>query len=292
MKLVTQTEAAVDMLESESKAIRMLCEAGYDGLDYSMFRMKNNDSRLNKPEFKDRVLNVKKIAEAYGVTFEQSHAPFASARDGDDRYNREMLEKLKRSIEIAGLLDAKIIVVHPVFYKKDKFEKNMELYHTLEPYADNFGVKIALENMWGNSSGFFRKKKIIPNVCSVTEEFNKYVDALNPDHFTACLDLGHCGLVGENAPDMIRGMNSRIGCLHIHDNNNVTDDHTLPYIRNMKWDEILKALADIDYKGNFTYEADNFLKCFPVDLLPDAMKFMVAVGRNMMKQIDDYKAGI
>lgn len=288
MKLVTQTEASVDMLQSESKAIRMLCEAGYDGLDYSMFRLKNDDCILNKPGYKDSVMNIKSIADSYGVTFEQSHAPFASAIDGNERYNKDMLEKLKRSIEIAGLLDAKIIVVHPVFYKKDKFQKNMELYHALEPYAERYGVKIALENMWGRG-GFFKGKRIIPNVCSVTEEFNQYVDALNPEHFTACLDLGHCGLVGENAADMIRGMNSRLGCLHIHDNNNISDDHTLPYLKDMNWDEILKALADIDYKGNFTYEADNFLKPFPVDLLPDVVKFMVAVGRNMIKQIDNYK---
>lgn len=290
MKLVTQTEAAVDILGSETKALKMLCEAGYDGLDYSMFHMRNDESSFNKKGYEERARRVKEIVESYGVTFEQAHAPFPSAKDGNEPYNIRMLDKLKRSIEIAGIIDAKIIVIHPVFYKKDKFQKNMELYGSLQQSAKDAGVKIAVENMWGRKKRF-RKEKIVPNVCSVAEEFNQYVDALDPRYFTACLDLGHCGLVGETAEGMIRAMGSRIGCLHIHDNDNIRDSHTLPYIQNMNWEEILKALADIDYKGNFTYEADNFLKLWPVDFLPEASKFMASLGRNMIKQIDEYKAG-
>lgn len=290
MKLVTQTEAAVDILGNETKALRMLCEAGYDGLDYSMFHMKNDGSVLNRPGYADHTKRVKELVDSYGLTFEQAHAPFPSAKDGDDYYNGQMLEKLKRSIEIAGILDAKIIVVHPVFYKKDKFQKNMELYGKLQQTAKDAGVKIAVENMWGRGK-MLHKGEIIPNVCSVAEEFNQYVDALDPEYFTACLDLGHCGLVGETAEGMIREMGPRIGCLHIHDNDNIHDCHTLPYIEKMNWEEILKALADIDYNGNFTYEADNFLKLWPVEFLPEASKFMATLGRFMIKQIDEYKAG-
>ena len=118
---------------------------------------------------------------------------------------------------------------------------------------------------------------------------NRYVDAVNPENFTACLDLGHCGLVGEDCASMIRDMGSRLGCLHIHDNDHIHDSHTLPYLSKMDWTSILEALADIDYKGNFTYEADSFLRLFPDSMLTECEKFMCGIGRKMIEKINEYK---
>lgn len=285
MKLVTQTDVISQRLGDEA-AVRIICESGFDGIDYSMFDMKNDDCILNTAEYKNHLKKIADIADFYGLTFEQAHAPFPSAKDGNEKYNEVTFERLKRALEIAGILDTKICVVHPVEFKENCFEKNMELYHKLEPYAADYGVKIAVENMWGWNK---ETGKIVPNVCSVAEDFNRYVDALNPANFTACLDLGHCGLVGDNAGKMIREMGSRIGCLHIHDNDNLHDSHTLPYTSKMDWDDILRALGEIDYKGHFTYEADYFLNGFPDDLMPACERFMHDVGRSMMKKIEKYR---
>ena len=285
MKLVNQTEKIGNRL-GDKAAVRIICESGFDGIDFSMFRMRDDDDILNSSEYKPLIKELVSIADFYGVTFEQAHAPFPSAKDGNDEYNEKTFEKLRRALEISGMLDTKICVVHPVQFKENQFEKNMELYHKLEPYAADYGVKIALENMWGWDNV---QNRIVPNVCSVADEFNRYVDALDPAHFTACLDLGHCGLVGDTAGGMIRGMGQRLGCLHIHDNDNFNDSHTLPYMSKMDWDDILKALGEIDYQGHFTYEADNFLDGFPDDLLPACERFMHDVGRSMMKKIEKYR---
>lgn len=283
MKLVTQTEVLSDRLGDEA-AVRIICESGFDGLDYSMFKMSDDDDILNTSEYIKHVKNLADIAASYGKTFEQAHSPFPSCREGNAEYNEKMFEKLKRSLEIAGMLDAKICVVHPVQFSSDQKAQNMELYHKLEPYAAEYGVKIALENMWGWDDA---AKKIYPNVCSVASEFNDYYDSLNTKNFTTCLDLGHCGLVGDNAASMIREMGGeRLGALHIHDNDNIHDSHTIPYLMEMDWDAILTALGEIDYKGNFTYEADGFLRNFPADVLPSCERFMHDLGRSMMKKIE------
>lgn len=288
MKLVTQTENLSGRVGDEC-AVKLICKSGFDGIDYSMFAMQEDWCLLNTPQYEKHAKNLKSIAESYGKTFEQSHAPFPPCRENDSEYTARMMERTRRAIEIAGILDAKICVVHPVQYSKKQYERNMEMYHELESYAKQFGVKIALENMWGWKI-VRGKGRIVSNVCSVPDDFNHYMDSLDPAHFTACLDLGHCGLVGEDAADMIKKMgHNRIGCLHIHDNNSVQDSHTLPYIMDMDWDSILKALGEIDYAGNFTYEADNFLKNFPTDLMPACMRFMSEVGRSMMKKIDGYR---
>lgn len=284
MKLVTQTEHLSSRFGDEL-AIKIICKSGFDGIDYSMFSMEKDDCILNTPAYEKYALKLLDISESFGKTFEQAHAPFPTCKDGDEKYNKTMMERVKRSIEIAGILNAKIIVVHPVAYKKNQFEKNIEMYKELEKTAEKSGVKIALENMWG-----WNGKRIVPNVCSIAEDFNKHFDALDTKNFTCCLDLGHCGLVGEDAAYMIREMgHDRIGALHIHDNNNINDSHTLPYTMNMDWDSILMALGQINYPGNFTYEADNFLARFPGDLMPACEKFMHDVGRSMMKKIEFYR---
>ncbi len=286
MKLVNLTETLADRF-GDKEAVRITCEAGFDGIDFSMFRMAHDDNDiLNSADFKSHISELIGIARSYGVTFEQAHAPFPSAKDGNEEYNAKMFEKLKRALEIAGILDAKICVVHPVQFKENQFEKNMELYNKLEPYAADYGVKIAVENMWGWDNA---ANRIVPNVCSVAEDFNRYVDALNPEHFTACLDLGHCGLVGDSAGNMIRQMGSRLGALHIHDNNNIDDSHSLPYLGNMDWDDILRALGETDYQGHFTYEVGDFLRAFPDDAVLSCEKFMHDLGRTMMRKIEEYR---
>ncbi len=284
MKLVAHTEAVAPRLGDEV-AVRMICESGFDGVDYSMFFMQDDDNVLEREGFKKYVKNLRNMAAVYGVTFEQSHAPFPSMREGNPEYNKKLDYKLKRALEVAGLLDAKICVVHPIQFSDSQKERNLEFYRNLEPYARDFGVKIALENMWG-----WDTDHIVPNVCSNAPEFNDYFDSLESDAFTCCLDLGHCGLVGDNAASMIYEMgNKRLGALHIHDNDNLHDSHTLPYLMDMDWESILKALGEIDYKGHFTYEAANFCNGFPEDLLPACLRFAHDVGRSMMRKVEKYR---
>ncbi len=144
MKLITQTEVISERFGDEY-AVRTICESGFDGLDYSMFKMSDDDDILNTSEYRKHAKKLLDIASSYGKTFEQAHSPFPSCREGNAEYNEKMFDKLKRSLEIAGILDAKICVVHPVQYSSNQKEQNMELYHKLEPYAADYGVKILLK---------------------------------------------------------------------------------------------------------------------------------------------------
>ena len=105
------------------------------------------------------------------------------------------------------------------------------------------------------------------------------------DCFTACLDLGHCGLYGFDAAETIRGLGHRLGALHVHDNDYQTDAHTAPYLGKMHWDTICEALRDVQYGGDFTLEADNFFNHFPEDLAPSVAKLMHDIGRELIERI-------
>ena len=51
---------------------------------------------------------------------------------------------------------------------------------------------------------------------------------------------------------------------------------------------ICKALAEIDYKGDFTFEADAFYKGKPVELYPATTKYLCEIGRYLVSQIENY----
>lgn len=271
----------------------MICEAGFDALDYSMFCMQADDNILNQPVYLEHVIEVKKIVESYGKYFNQAHAPFPSFKVGEDKYNTVILEKIKRSIEIAGTLGAKNIVIHPTYYGKDSkrnLELNAEFYNNLIPLCKEYNIKIACENMFGRDR---RRHCIIPNICSVGEEFKAMMDMLNPRYFTACVDIGHAGLVGTTAPEMLRTLgHDNVGCLHVHDNDYLEDRHCPPYFFDLDWEEITQALAEIDYKGDLTFESDDFLVNFPEEVFPAAYKLLHDIGRSLIKKIESKKEKI
>lgn len=273
-------------------AIDVMKAAGYDAMDMSLFCMSNGDDIFNSDDYKKRALEIRAYADEKGIPFNQSHAPFIFDWKHPNVYEEHVLPRTTRALEITALLGAKICIVHPISpleyfgHEQELFQRNMSMYRALLPYAKEYDVKIALENMWQIE----RKRKIIgPNVCSHAQEFARYLDALDDEHFVACLDLGHSGLVAQEAQDAIRILgHDRLKALHVHDNDYRNDMHTLPFLGQMDWEAIMKALADIRYDGEFTFEADAFLSRFPKDYKPVAVKFMVDTGRYLIGRYEHY----
>jgi sugar phosphate isomerase/epimerase len=291
MILSTQNGGLVSVFGYEG-AIDVLKNAGYDAIDMSLFGMSYEDCSFNHDGYKNRVLEIRAHADKMGMPFNQSHAPFIFDWKDPNVYEEVVLPRTERALEITALLGAKICIVHPISpieymgHEEELFERNMAMYRTLLPYAKEYGVKIALENMWQIE----KKRKIIgSNVCSHAQEFARYIDALDDEHFVACLDLGHSGLVGQEAQDAIRILgHDRLKALHVHDNDYRNDSHTLPFLSKMDWEAIMRALADIRYDGEFTFEADSFLAGFPKEFKPTAAKFMVDTGRYLIGRYEHY----
>lgn len=291
--LLVQTTDVVEKRFGIDKAIEMIAAAGFDALDYSAFNMKNDaNDPLNKSDYIDYAKSLRAKAESCGIRFVQAHAPFASSST-DESYNVEIKEKIIRCMEACAVMGVEIIVVHPKQHLpymtnvEKLFDENMDFYGDLVVYAEKFGIKVACENMFQ----YDEKRRIMrDSTCASPQEFCKYIDTVNSPYLTGCLDIGHCGLCGREPQDLIRYMGAdRIGCLHIHDNDYMTDNHTLPCTRNLNWNEICKSLAEIGYKGNFTYEADNFLNNYDDCFIPTALKFMNDTGRYLIDKINSYR---
>lgn len=287
MLLSTQTEVLAG-LYGEAEAIRMLAKAGFDGFDLSLFAMfSQSDYPMNGPEYKEFAGELRRVADECGIVCNQAHAPFASSTGDPDR-DEAIFRSIVRSMEGAAIVGARIIVVHPkqhLSYRthaRELREMNVEFYRALIPYCQEFGIQVAAENMWQHSP---EAGRIIDSTCSRPEEFCAYLDEIGSPWIVGCLDVGHTALTDEDLGHCIRMMgNKRLRALHVHDNDLCADSHTLPFTGKIDFGALTGALREIGYEGDFTFEADNFLRGFPKELVPEALRLMAATGRYLAAQ--------
>lgn len=286
MKIVQATSYLEKKFGIE-KAIDLIADAGFTGLDYT-----DCNPNSNVDNYKELAEKIRKKAESRGLTVCQTHAPTPTGllKVGGMDYVKELTV---RSLEFSSLLGAEAAIVHPIqdpahkLGDKSVYERNMDYFRYLLPYCEKYNIKIAIENMCKTNP---KSGVVLDGVCAHPIEFMKYIDDLDSEYATGCLDTGHCAATGRDPYDLLRIMGGdRITCLHIHDNDFKSDMHYLPYTVSHDWEEFCKALAEINYKGNFTLEASNFIVKFPEEFIPTALKFEYDVSKFMVDKINKYK---
>lgn len=292
MLLSTQTHVLASKYGSQ-KAVRMLAEAGFDCYDISLFDLiRDPNYEFCQENWRETAHALRSVADEAGISCNQGHAPFPSST-GDPEKDARLFDAIIRSMEIASILGAKVIIVHPkmhMYYPGNAHtlkQINIEFYRSLIPYCEKFNIKVATENMWQYARG---SQTIMDSVCASPEEFCDYIDSIGSPWITGCLDVGHTVLVHRDLPDMIRALgHDRLLALHVHDNDGTADNHAMPYQRSMDFPAMLQALADIDYQGEFTFEADCCYKRLPEELIPSCAKFLHDTGRAMIHEIEKAK---
>ena len=282
MKISTHTERLEERFGAVN-TVRMIADAGFEAVDYSMY---TPDVAVFKRGGSVLVSELRRVADGCGIVFNQAHAPFAKFKPGAENAdeNRAIFNSMRRAIEIGAELGAEAVVVHPAYIcpyisKDERLDMNREIYSRLLEYAKPLDVRIAIENMYGRHKD--KNSKKVRNVCSDADEFIRYLDSFDTPYIVACLDVGHAGLVGEEAGDMIRALGGRISCLHLHDNDFETDLHTLPYLGEINFKNVTKALQKIGYRGDITLEANGFCDSIPDPLVPAALRFMCEVASHL-----------
>lgn len=270
------------------KAVDMFADAGFDALDFSEFHEEFYTTAHDEAFYRD----IRSYAEGRGLYFNQAHAPFPSSYMEDEK-TEETFGHIVQGMRNASYLGVRDIIVHPCQHlvyadegnPEKLFEINMDFYKRLQPYCQELNIRIAVENMWQYP------KTISHSTCSRPEEFLQYMNELDEKWFVACLDIGHAMLVKEAPHDMIRALGGKyLQALHVHDVDGIQDSHTLPFYGIVNWEKVMKALAEIDYQGELTYEASNFMANVPEALWPDALKYMERVGRHLISRFDAYRA--
>ncbi len=284
MIISTQTEKLAKEYGLEV-AVEMLADAGFNGIDISMFDI---SSPIFGDEYREYAQRLVALAEKKGISYVQAHAPFGG---GYERYSNVLVPLLPRAIEFCSLVGIPNIVIHPLqpgrYYgnESDIFDTNLEFYRNLAPIAKSFGVKIAIENMWQRHPV---TGQIVDDTLADPNELARMYDTLDdPETFTVCLDIGHIALCRREPEDAVRIIGAkRLGCLHIHDVDYLLDLHTLPGVAKINWMNVLTALAEVGYSGAFNLEADNFYRGFLPEQYPIVAKFMADISRTFAEKLE------
>ena len=120
------------------EAVKILADAGYKAYDFSLCGKNNARDLADSEDWREKAEDLKKYADSLKVVCKQSHAYFPSSV-GDEETDKEIYKKIIRDMEIASILGAEIIVVHPKQHLKyaehaeELFQINVEFYKSLIP---------------------------------------------------------------------------------------------------------------------------------------------------------------
>ena len=279
MRISTEIGSAAEFV-GERRAVELVGKAGFDAWDLTLFDLARWDwSRdciaesnhiFTTSECVKYVRELRNIGEAYGMVCNQSHAPFPTYGMSKDI--------LKRSIELTAEAGGDICIIHPNNCRSA--EENAEMYRGILPFAKEYGVKIATENMWNWDKG---SETSTPAACSSAESFVKHIDLVGDDFLVGCLDIGHAEMrgSGDGAAKMIRALGKRLQALHIHDNDKLHDSHEIPFSMNIDFVSVTDALREIGYSGYLTLESNGYFSDADADSVEYKLKMLADSARRL-----------
>ena len=268
----------------EREGLKIIRDAGFDGVDYGFYHLPEDH-----PFFGDScgeyTRSLREYMDGIGLECLQAHAPFSDMLEGEPfSMEHPPYRRIVRSMEAAAVLGSPSIVIHAVTLRdrpaREVEEYNYHYFKSLEPYAEKYGIRIAVENLFNTDR---KRQSFFDRRCGTPELLNRMLNRLDSPWFTACIDLGHASLTGFEPEEFLRETEPRfITALHVQDTDYRGDRHQLPFIADLNWPEIMKTLKQIGYQGSFNYEICSYLGKMPPALLPDALQFAHQVGRYLI----------
>lgn len=271
----------------ELEALNAIRAAGFSAVDFS-FYWGGKDYPMYGDGYEAYARQVRAELDRIGLVCNQAHAPFDVEYGMEWNTDVPAYRMVVQAIHAAALLGAEQIVVHsiglPEEKRKEEFDYNYRYYKSLEPYAEKYGVRIAVENL------FFadRKRDRIGGRLNTPGELCAMVKALNSPCFTACVDLGHGSLTGLTPEAFVADMEpGLLTCLHVQDTDYQKDRHWLPFLGSFHWPAVMAALKSVGYDGDLTFEIFGYFRSVPADLLPEALTFARKVGEKLLRLAEE-----
>lgn len=286
--------------ENIEEGYRMIRMAGFDCVDFNFDEyLSVNDVRGGKiHDLFDRPVEEiwkdfephAKAAAKFDLTFEQMHAPFPMMQPGKDADNEKMFRITINCMGLCARMGARYIVVHPITLayecsRREEYKYNIDMYKKLIPAAKTLGLVVCLENMFYEQNGHLTE-----GVCSDFREAAEMIDELNAfageELFGFCFDVGHANILGKNMYQSVVTLGGRLKILHIHDNDGVSDLHTMPYTFARSWNPVatdwegfLRGLREIRYQGVLNFETFRCMQSFPREVHPSVLRLLADMGR-------------
>ena len=220
---------------------------------------------LDKNNYEDIFGDLIEFLKDSSITFNIAHAPIHYPFFFNTYYKRDDIDTLKnrilKSLDISKEIGVKRIVIHVGTYldKDYNYDIDKSIEHNikyLEPFvkkAIENNILIAIENgtqMEKDDPLFKNTAPYIDELIRIVEYYNKKYDK---EVLGVCFDFGHANVGNLDMYNEIVKIGNKLIVTHIHDNYG-TDSHNQPFDGTVNWDDVRKALTDINYNGELTSE--------------------------------------
>jgi sugar phosphate isomerase/epimerase len=267
------------------ESIELCAQAGYKVMDMNFHDCCMFDTPFKKNEWLGWIKSVKQKADECGIVFSQGHSHFYNYCDSEVS-NQEILEEyIKRGIKSASILGIPWLVTHAAtdFESNTPFKTSkaraLEYFKKLLEIAEKYNVGIAIENLWDLNISPKRR------YTTTAEELVDLVDTLSKDfgNVGICWDVEHSSIMQQNIEKALNLVGDRLKATHISDYIDIHEDHILPFSGISNWPTIMRALKNINYQGDFTYEIHRYTMRLPIELVPSALQHSVKVGEYLLE---------
>mgnify|MGYP004622315629 FL=1 len=220
---------------------------------------------LDKDDYEDIFGDLIEFLKDSSIIFNIAHAPIHYPFFFNTYYKRDDIDTLKnrilKSLDISKEIGVKRIVIHVGTYldKDYNYDINKSIEHNikyLEPFvkkAIENNILIAIENgtqMEKDDPLFKNTAPYIDELIWIVEYYNKKYDK---EVLGVCFDFGHANVGNLDMYNEIVKIGNKLIVTHIHDNYG-TDSHNQPFDGTVNWEDVKKALTDINYNGELTSE--------------------------------------
>ena len=233
--------------------------------NYANLNFSEIQELLDKDNYEDIFENLIKFLKDSSIIFNIAHAPIHYPFFFNTYYKRDDIDILKhrilKTLDISREVGVKRIVIHVGTYLDENYDYDIEksIEHNikyLEPFvkkAAESNILIALENgtqMQKDAPAFKNTSPYIDELLKIVEYYNKRYEK---EVLGICFDFGHANVGNLDIYNEIKKIDSKLKVTHIHDNYG-TDSHNQPFDGTINWDDVRKALTDINYDGELTSE--------------------------------------
>ncbi|MBE6657641.1 MAG: sugar phosphate isomerase/epimerase [Ruminococcaceae bacterium] len=165
------------------------------------------------------------------------------------------MQAIHNAIKACAMLGIPHITLHGVYLDGDTqdafIKENLRFCRALGETAEQFGVDILIENFEDGDFGYYFRHG---------SEMRQFIEEAGVPCLHACWDTGHANIRGRDQYRDILDLGSHLRALHIQDNWGTTDSHVMPMVGTTNFDQILKGLTEIGYRGSFSFEAPDTLR--------------------------------
>lgn len=258
----TRTVGEKNNVENFKLGIKRLENSKFNYANLNYFEIQE---LLEKDNYEEIFTEIIDFLNNSSITFNIAHAPIHYPFFFNTYYKRDDIDMLTnrilRALDISKAVGVKKMVIHVGTYLDENYNYDVEksIEHNikyLEPFVEKAvenNILVAIEN----GTQMEKDDPLFKNTAPYIDELIRVVDYYNNKYgkevLGICFDFGHANVGNLDMYKEIKKIGNKLIVTHIHDNYG-TDSHNQPFDGTVNWDDVRRALTEIDFDGELTSE--------------------------------------